>query len=70
MGICISLTDTGMWKLGLRPHNSLSGDIYLEFSVLCLWSVWPFFYAQGREGVMKKPVSFGLSNLPVSDRIF
>jgi hypothetical protein len=33
-----SLTDTWMWKLGLRPHNSLSGNISLEFSVLCLCS--------------------------------
>ncbi len=43
-----SLTDTWMWKWGLRPHNSFSGNICFEFSVLCLcsvsccrmWTVW------------------------------
>jgi hypothetical protein len=28
-----------MWKWGLRPHSSFSGNIYLEFSILCLCSV-------------------------------
>jgi hypothetical protein len=27
-----------MWKLGLRPCNSFSGNICFEFSVLCLCS--------------------------------
>jgi hypothetical protein len=27
-----------MWKLGQRPRNSFSGNICLEFSVLCLCS--------------------------------
>ncbi len=74
MGIGTSLRDTWMWKLGLRPRNSFSGNTYfgflcsvewnhvfccrltwlqpspgrtilsgnvcLEFSVLCLCSVW------------------------------
>ncbi len=33
-----SLTGTWMWKSGLWPHNSFSGNICLEFSVLVLWS--------------------------------
>ncbi len=33
-----SLTDTWMWKSVLRPRNSFSGTICLEFSVLCLCS--------------------------------
>jgi hypothetical protein len=35
-----SLTDTWMWKLGLRPRNCFSGNTCLEFSVLCLCSVF------------------------------
>ncbi len=38
MGIYKSLTDTWMWKLGLRPHNSFSGKICFECSALCLCS--------------------------------
>ncbi len=34
-----SLTDTWMWKLGLRPRNSFTGNISFEFSVLYLCSV-------------------------------
>ncbi len=34
-----SLTDTWMWKLGLWPRNSFSGNICFEFSVLVLCSV-------------------------------
>ncbi len=37
--IYISLTDTWMWKLGLWPSNSFSGNICFEFSVLVLSSV-------------------------------
>ncbi len=37
--ICIPLTDTWMWKLGLRPHNFFSGYICFEYSLLCLCSV-------------------------------
>jgi hypothetical protein len=33
-----SLADIWMWKLGLRPHNSFSGNICFEFSVLRLCS--------------------------------
>ncbi len=39
VGTFKSLTDTWMWKLGLRPRNSFSGNICFEFSVLCLCSV-------------------------------
>ena len=33
-----SLTDTWMWKVGLRPGNSFSGNICFKFWVLCLCS--------------------------------
>jgi hypothetical protein len=38
MGIYKSLTDTWMWKLGLRPRSFISGNICFEFSVFCLCS--------------------------------
>jgi hypothetical protein len=38
-GIYKALTDSQMWKLGLRPRNSFSGNICFKFSVLCLCSV-------------------------------
>ncbi len=31
-----SLTDTWMWKLGLRPRYSFSGNICFKFSAFCL----------------------------------
>ncbi len=37
MGIYKSLT--WMWKLGLRPRNSFSGNIYFEFWY-CVFAVW------------------------------
>jgi hypothetical protein len=37
-----SLTDTGMWKLGLRPRYSFSGNICFKFSAFCLCSVLHF----------------------------
>ncbi len=33
--IYIWLTDTWMWKLGLRPRNSFSGNIYIDISLPC-----------------------------------
>ncbi len=39
MGIYKSLTDAWMWKLGLRPRYSFSGNICFEISVFCLCSV-------------------------------
>ncbi len=36
VGIHNSLTDTWMWKLGLRPRYSFSGNICFEFSAFCL----------------------------------
>ncbi len=39
LGIYKSLTDTWMWKLGLRPRNSFSGNICFKFSAFCLCSV-------------------------------
>ncbi len=41
VGIYQSLTDTWKWKLVLRPRNSFSGNIFFEFSVLCLCSALP-----------------------------
>ncbi len=36
-----------MWKLGLRPSNSFSGNICFEFSELCLCSVYLFLSRRG-----------------------
>jgi hypothetical protein len=36
LGLYKALTETCMRKLGLRPRNTLSGNISFEFSVLCL----------------------------------
>ncbi len=38
LGIYKSLTDNWKWKLGLKPRNFFSGNICLEFLVLCLCS--------------------------------
>jgi hypothetical protein len=44
VGIYKSLTDTWMWKLGLRPQNSFPGNICFEISVFCLCSaLWITF---------------------------
>ncbi len=39
VGIYNSLTDTWMWKLGLRPRYSFSGNICFKFSAFCLCSL-------------------------------
>ncbi len=39
VGIYISLTDSWMWKLGLRPRYSFSGNICFQFSAFFLCSV-------------------------------
>ncbi len=39
VGIYNSLTDTWMWKLGLRPRYSFSGNICFKYSAFCLCSV-------------------------------
>ncbi len=39
-GIYNSLTDTWMWKLGLRPRYSFSGNICFKFSAFCLCSAF------------------------------
>ncbi len=39
VGIHKSLTDTWMWKLGLRSSNFFSGNICFDFSVLVLYRV-------------------------------
>ncbi len=41
VGINKSLTGTWMWKLGLRPRYSFSGNTCFEFAVFCLCSVCP-----------------------------
>jgi hypothetical protein len=38
LGIYKSFPHTRMWKLGLWPRNSFSGNICFKFSVLCLCS--------------------------------
>ncbi len=40
LGIYKPLTDTWMWKLGMRSPSLFSGNICLEFSVQCLCSVY------------------------------
>ncbi len=40
VGIYKSLTDSWMWKLGLRPRYFFSGNICFEISVFCLCSGW------------------------------
>ncbi len=39
VGIYNSLTETWMWKLGLRPRYSFSGNICFKFTAFCLCSV-------------------------------
>ncbi len=39
-----------MWKLGLRPRNSLTANICFEFSVLSLCSVGFFLYVYSLYG--------------------
>ena len=38
LGLYKSLTDTWMWKLGLKPQYSFSGNICFKFSAFCLCS--------------------------------
>jgi hypothetical protein len=38
VGIYNSLTDTWIWKLGLRPRYSFPGNICFKFSTFCLCS--------------------------------
>ncbi len=40
VGIYNSLTDTWMWKLGLRPRYSFSGNICFKFSAFFLCSLY------------------------------
>jgi hypothetical protein len=39
VGIYNSLTDTWMWKLGLKSRYLFSGNIFFQFSAFCLCSV-------------------------------
>ncbi len=57
LGIYKSLTDTWMWKLGLTPRNSFSGNICLEFSVFCLCSgITMSFYIWTLATLQKTPL--------------
>ncbi len=53
-----SLTDTWMWKLGLWPRNSFSGNICFEFSV--------FFIGVKDQVFTKQPSSNSTKNVPRS----
>ncbi len=53
VGICNSLTDTWMWKLGLRPRYSFSGNICFKFSSFCLCIDWDWGRAIPRKGIHK-----------------
>jgi hypothetical protein len=46
-----------MWKLGLRPRYSFSGNICFEISVFCLRSVGS---GLGRDEVMSESVQVGI----------
>ncbi len=48
VGIYNSLTDTWMWKLGLRPRYSFSRNICFKFSAFCLCSVCLSLQMKGR----------------------
>jgi hypothetical protein len=50
MGIYNSLTDTWMWKLGLRPRYSFSGNICFKFSAFFLCSV---SYLRGKGSLVR-----------------
>jgi hypothetical protein len=48
VGIYSSHTDTRIWKLGLRPRYSFSGNICFKFSAFCLCSVgWKYNCVRG-----------------------
>ncbi len=62
MGIHRSLTDTWMWKLGLKPRNSFSENTKIEISLQCLnfsshvYSIpWRYIPGQSIPG-MKRPL--------------
>ena len=50
VGIYKSLTDTWMWKLGLRPRYSFPGNICFKFSAFCLCSAWEAMDKLQKEG--------------------
>ncbi len=58
LGIYNSLTDTWMWKLGLRPRYSFSGNICFKFSAFFLCSVTSFpARSQKSISFIKNPLS-------------
>ncbi len=57
VGIYKSLTDTWMWKLGLWPCNSFSGNICSNFRVFCLCSVTTYDSNQLRSEQILYPIS-------------
>ncbi len=57
VGIYKSLSKTWMQELGLWPRSSFSGNIFFEFSELCLCSVYTFNFYREREHVTSFRVS-------------
>ncbi len=55
MGLYKSLTDTWMWKLGLRPHNSFSGNIVLNFRYCVFAMLYLIVLLILRIGVDRQP---------------
>ncbi len=53
VGIYKTLTYTWMWKLGLRPHNSFSGNIYSNFRH-CVFAVHTWDISSKRRRIQGK----------------
>ncbi len=60
VGIYKSLTDTWMWKLGLRPRYSFSANMCFEISVFCLCSVYQLKQRYIFRGQLSKAESLGM----------
>ncbi len=54
-----------MWKLGLSPRYSFSGNICYEISVFCLCSAVPDLYAQCMHQFLMRMLSAHISFLRV-----
>jgi hypothetical protein len=44
-----------MWKLGLRPHNSVSGNTQMGFSLQCVLSVHAFINFRDEVEIRRGP---------------
>ncbi len=69
VGLYNSLTDTWMWKLGLRPRYSFPGNICLKFSSFCLCSVDPCLVNTLSPRTVMKPNSWTYYFVEVLDLI-